>query len=55
MITLVIEHDNGKAGQKGFSDHQISEKSEAQEIINEYETKGIFVYSVSFRWLDNNL
>lgn len=36
MITLVVEHDNGKAGQKGFSDHQISEKTEAQKIINEY-------------------
>ena len=47
-MTLAIEHDNGKRGQRGFSDHQISEKSEAQEIINEYEKKGILIYSVNF-------
>lgn len=48
MMTLVIEHDNGKSGQKGFSDIQINEKSEAQKIISEYEKKGIFIYSVNF-------
>ena len=48
MMLLVIEHDNGKAGQKGFSDYRISEKAEAQKIINEYEEKGIFIYSVNF-------
>ena len=48
MITLIIEHDNGKAGQKGFSDHQISEKAEAQKIINEYVSKGILIYSINF-------
>lgn len=48
MMTLVIEHDNGKAGQKGFSDHQISEKAEAQKIIKCYEEKGILIYSVNF-------
>lgn len=48
MMTLVIEHDNGKAGQRGFSDYQISEKSEAMEIINKYEENGIFIYSVNF-------
>lgn len=48
MMTLVIEHDNGKAGQRGFSDHQISEKAEAQKIISEYEENGIFIYSVNF-------
>lgn len=48
MMTLVIEHNNGKAGQRGFSDYQISEKAEAQKIINEYEKKGIFIYSVNF-------
>ena len=48
MMTLVIEHDNGKVGQRGFSDYQISEKAEAQKIINEYEEKGIFIYSVNF-------
>ena len=48
MMTLVIEHDNGKAGQKGFSDHQISEKAEAQKIISEYEENGFFIYSVNF-------
>lgn len=48
MMTLVIEHDNGKAGQRGFSDYQIGEKAEAQKIINEYEEKGIFIYSVNF-------
>lgn len=47
-MTLAIEHDNGKRGQKGFSDYQISEKSEAQEIIKEYEKKGILIYSVNF-------
>ena len=48
MITLVIEHDNGRAGQRGFSDYQISGKVEAQEIVNEYEAKGIFIYSLIF-------
>ena len=48
MMTLVIEHDNGKAGQRGFSDYQISEKAEAQKIISEYEESGIFIYSVNF-------
>lgn len=48
MMTLVIEHDNGKAGQRGFSDYQINEKSEVQKIINEYEEKGILIYSVNF-------
>lgn len=48
MMTLIIEHDNGKAGQRGFTDYQIKEKAEAQKIINEYEEKGIFIYSVNF-------
>ena len=48
MMTLVIEHDNGKAGQRGFTDYQISEKEEAKKIINEYEEKGILIYSVNF-------
>lgn len=48
MITLVIEHDNGKAGQKGFSDYQISEKTEAQKIINKYVDNGILIYSINF-------
>lgn len=48
MMTLVIEHDNGKAGQRGFSDYQISGNVEAQEIIKSYEAKGIFIYSVNF-------
>lgn len=47
-MTLIIEHDNGKVGQKGFTDYQISERSEAVKIINEYEEKGIFIYSVNF-------
>lgn len=47
-MTLVIEHDNGKAGQRGFSDYQINEKPEVQRIISEYEEKGIFIYSVNF-------
>ena len=48
MMTLVIEHDNGKASQRGFTDYQISEKAEAQKIINEYEEKGILIYSINF-------
>ena len=48
MMTLVIEHDNGKADQKGFSEHQISEKAEVLKIISEYEENGIFIYSVNF-------
>lgn len=47
-MLLVVEHDNGEIGQRGFSDYQISEKAEAQKIINEYEEKGIFIYSVNF-------
>lgn len=30
MMLLVIEHDNGKAGKKGFTDYQIS-KAENQK------------------------
>ena len=48
MMTLVIEHDNGKAGQRGFTDYQIGEKTDAQKIISEYEEKGFFIYSVNF-------
>lgn len=48
MMTLVIEHNNGKAGQRGFTDYQIREKSKVQKIINEYEAKGIFIYSINF-------
>ena len=48
MMTLAIEHDNGKRGQRGFTDYQISEKEEAKKIINEYEEKGILIYSVNF-------
>lgn len=48
MMTLVIEHDNGKAGQRGFSDYQIAEKVEVHKIINEYEEKGILIYSINF-------
>lgn len=48
MIKLVIEHDNGKAGQRGFSDYQINGKKEGLEIIREYEEKGIFIYSINF-------
>lgn len=47
-MLLVVEHDNVKAGQRGFTDYQIKEKAETQKIINEYEESGIFVYSVSF-------
>lgn len=48
MMTLVIEHDNGKIGQRGFTDYQISKKSEAMEIVKRYEQNGIFIYSVNF-------
>lgn len=48
MMTLVIEHDNGKAGQRGFTDYRIGERAEAQKIIKKYEESGIFIYSVSF-------
>lgn len=47
-MTLVIEHDNMKNGQRGFTDYKISEKTDAQKIINEYEEKGFFIYSVNF-------
>lgn len=47
-MLLVVEHDNGKAGQRGFTDYQIEERSGAQKIINEYEEKGIFIYSINF-------
>ena len=48
IMTLVIEHDNGKAGQRGFTDYQIKEKEEAKGIVNEYEKKGVFIYSINF-------
>ena len=47
-MTLVIEHDNGKAGQRGFTDYQIKEKEEAKGIVNEYEKKGVFIYAINF-------
>mgnify|MGYP001076530537 CR=1 FL=1 len=47
-MTLVIEHDNKKKGERGFTDYQINEKNDAKKIISEYEEKGFFIYSVNF-------
>lgn len=48
MTVLVIEHDNGKAGQRGYSEYEIHTKSEATEIIRSYEENGIFIYAIHF-------
>lgn len=48
MMTLVVEHDNGKAGQRGYSEHEIQNRAEVNEILKSYEKKGIFVYSIHF-------
>ena len=47
-MLLVIEHDNGKAGQRGYSEHEIQSKSKVAEIIKAYEEKRIFVYAIHF-------
>lgn len=47
-MLLVVEHDNGKAGQRGYSEHEIQSKSEAAEIIKSYEEKNIFIYAIHF-------
>ena len=47
-MLLIVEHDNGKAGQRGFTDYRISERAEAQKIIKKYEESRIFIYSISF-------
>ena len=47
-MTLVIEHDNGKVGQRGYSEHEINSKAEVDEIIKAYEENGIFIYAIHF-------
>ena len=44
MKSLVIEHDNGIKGQHGFSEEEISSKSEIKSIIKSYEDYGITIY-----------
>ena len=33
-MTLVIEHDNGKAGQRGFTDYQHGKKKSKIQKLN---------------------
>ncbi len=47
----VIEHDNGKPGQKGFTDWTAESREEAERIAaaeaGKMEAAGIIVYSVA--------
>ena len=43
---FVIEHDNGKQGQHGYSEYQAISWKEISAIIENLEKEGIVVYSV---------
>lgn len=48
---VVIEHDNGKPGQNGFTDWTAASREEAERIaaaeVGSMEAAGIVVYSVA--------
>lgn len=46
-MLLVLEHDNGVAGQRGFSDCIVNSIDEVKNILETYEARGIMVYNFS--------
>ena len=44
---LIVEHDNGIKGQRGFSDDYTKTKKEAEEIVRRMRETGITVYGYS--------
>lgn len=47
MYTIIIEHDNGVKGQRGFSDEYAANMEEVGKIISNYLSHGINVYNFS--------
>ncbi len=43
---FVVEHDNGKRGQNGYTEYQVVSWKEINWIIESLEKEGIVVYSV---------
>lgn len=52
MYILVVEHDNGIKGQRGFSDDTVNSLEEVNGIIKSYESHGITVYNFTVSKLD---
>lgn len=48
MINILVWHDNGKAGQKGYTEECVCSVSDIPELIARYESHNITVYSVDF-------
>lgn len=43
---FVIEHDNGKRGQNGYTEYQATSWKEINDIAESLEKEGIIVYSI---------
>lgn len=43
---FAVEHDNGKRGQRGYTEYQVISWKEISEVIETLEKEGIIVYSV---------
>lgn len=48
MINAIIWHDNGKAGQIGYTEESVKSHSELDNLLKSYEAHGILIYSVDF-------
>lgn len=48
MINVIIWHDNGKAGQRGYTVESVKSRAELSELLASYESHGITIYSVDF-------
>ncbi len=49
-MELIIVHDNGVKGQKGFTEEEIQSMEEIQSIIDAYKNLGITVYDYFTEW-----
>lgn len=49
MINAIIWHDNGKAGQKGYTEESVKSLAELSELLANYESHGVAIYSVNFQ------
>ena len=49
-VELIIVHDNGVKGQKGFTEEEIQSMEEIQSIIDAYKNLGITVYDYFTEW-----
>ena len=48
MINVIIWHDNGRAGQRGYTEESVKSRAELSELLSRYESRGITIYSVDF-------